>query len=398
MKRVCIVKSSGFYPQNSQVKRNADTLVANGYEVDVIVNRKNGEAKREIIDGVNVYRLPVQHHRGGLFRYLFEYSAFFVLASLELSRLSLKKMYDVVEVENIPDFLVFSSLLPRMMGAKVILNLFENMPQLFTSNFEKGRDHVAHRVLCFLERVSANYSHHVICANGPSHKRILESYGIKGEKISVVLNSPDEARLKIQSPSSSENKDNFRLMVVSALIERYGIQTLIKAVPLLIKDIPELRVDIVGQGEYLPALKELAHDLGVEEYVNFTGYIPDEDMVSYMYRADITVAPMINDVGHPIKIFEYFALGKCTLASAHQTFLDTFNTDSLLLFQPGDERDLAGRVLELYYSPEKRASLATNARDFYQRHRWQVMKGEYLKIYQELMNHGTGKESKTTAE
>jgi glycosyltransferase involved in cell wall biosynthesis len=388
VKRVCIVKSSGYYPRNLQVKRNAETLVAHGYKVDVITQRNKGQAKRENMNGVNVYRLPVRHRRGAFFKYLFEYSSFFILASLELARLSLKNRYDVVEVETVPDFLVFTAFFPRLLGAKVILNMFENVPELFTSSFKKGQGHIITKILRFVERASANYSHRVICANGPSHKRVLESYGIAGEKIAVVLNSPDEARFKIKSPTFAEDGNNFRLMVVSLLIKRYGIHTLIKAVPLLIKDVPTLRVDVVGEGEYLPQLKKLARDLGVEAYINFTGYIPDDDMVSYMARADITVAPMLDDVGHPIKIFEYFALGKCTLASAHPTLLDTFDTDCLLLFLPGNERDLADRILELYSSPEKRASLASNAWNFYQGCRWQVMKGEYLKVYEELLNHG----------
>jgi glycosyltransferase involved in cell wall biosynthesis len=388
VKKVCIVKSSSYYPQNFQVKRNAETLVANGYKVDVITQRSKGQAKRETINGVDVYRLPVKHYRGSIFSYCFEYSYFFILASLQLARLSLKKGYDIVEVDTIPDFVVFATILPRLQGTRVILNMFENVPELFTSSFKKGQNHVVTRVLRLIERTAANYSHHIICANGPSHKRVLESYGIAGEKITVILNSPDEVRFNIESPVSIDSGENFRLMVVSGIIKRYGIQTLIKAVPLLIKDIPELKVDIVGQGEYLPVLKELARDLGVEAYINFTGYIPDDDMVSYMARADITVAPMIDDVGHPIKIFEYFALGKCTVASTHPSLLDTFDKDCLLYFQPGNERDLADRILELYYSPEKRAALASSAWAFYQGCRWQVMQREYLKIYEGLLNHG----------
>jgi glycosyltransferase involved in cell wall biosynthesis len=224
----------------------------------------------------------------------------------------------------------------------------------------------------------------------------LQSYGIPGEKITVVLNAPDEERFNIKSLTLPENGNHFHLMVVSALIKRYGVQTLIKAVPLLLTNIPQLRVDVVGQGEYLPVLKKLARDLGVEAYINFTGYIPDDNMISYMAQADITVAPMTDDVGHPIKIFEYFALGKPTVASAHPTLLATFNTDCILYFRPGDERDLAARILELYYNPEKRATLAFNATAFYQSCRWPIMKREYLKVYEELLNHNIKKQLKNT--
>ena len=385
MKRVCIIKQSCFYPQNPVVGRNAETLVGHGYEVDVICPRKRGQAKRETIGGVNVYRLPGEHHRGSALRYLFEYGSFFILASLELARLSLKKRYDVVEVDNMPDFMVYVTIFPRLLGTKVILNMLENMPQLFMSTFKKGQQHVGTKILRFIERASAGYAHRVIVADGIPYKRVLESHGVPGEKITVVLNVPDEERFNIKSLPAPEDGDHFHLMVVSLLNKRYGLHTLIEAVPLLLKDIPQLRVDVVGRGEYRPELEKRAHDLGVEAYFNFTGWVPDDELSSYMARADVTVAPMSDDVGQPLKVFEYFALGKPTVASAHPTLMATFDTDCILYFQPNDERDLAARVLELYHSPEKRASLASHAQAFYQSRRWQVTKHEYLKVYDELL-------------
>ena len=89
MKKVCIVKL-GYYPLFRLMKRSADTLVSDGYQVDVICLRKKGEPARETIDGVNVYRLPGEHYRRNVFRYLFEYGCYFITAFLTLSWLSLK--------------------------------------------------------------------------------------------------------------------------------------------------------------------------------------------------------------------------------------------------------------------------------------------------------------------
>jgi glycosyltransferase involved in cell wall biosynthesis len=386
MKRICIVKL-GHYPKITPLTRNAETLLSQGYQVDVLCLREMGEKAREVIGGVKVYRLPGAHHRRGVLRYFWEYGYFFIAASLTLSWLSLKKRYDVIEVDTMPDFLVFATLFPRLLGSKVILYMFENMTQLFTSTYKKDIGHIGAKLLRFIEKQSVGYAHRVIVADGIPYKQHLESRGVPSEKLTVVLNVPNEERFKIKSQTLADNGNHFRVMVVSAIIERYGVQTLIRAVPLLLPNIPQLKVDVVGQGEYLPVLKKLACDLEVESYVNFTGYIPDDEMVSYMARADITVAPMIDDVGHPIKIFEYFALGKPTVASAHPPLLATFNTDCLLYFQPGDERDLAAQILELYYSPEKRATLAANAQAFYQGCRWPAMKREYLKVYEQLLNH-----------
>jgi len=318
--------------------------------------------------------------------YLFDYTAFFTLASLKLAQLSLKKRFDVVEVNTMPDFLVFITLLPRLLGSKVILYMYENMPALFMSTFETGLNHIGTRLVCLAERVSAGYAHHVIASDGIAHKRALESRGIPGKKITVVLNVPDDAIFKPNSLPTVSDGNYFRLIVVSTIVKRYGIQTLVKAIPLLTKDIPELKVDVVGDGEYRPELERMAHNLGVEEYLNFTGLVPLDVVPSYITRADIGLAPMLDDVGLPNKLFEYFALGKPVVVSALPSLMDNFdNNGYVVYFKPDDETDLATRILELYRNPEKRSSLASHGQAFYNDCQWSVMKHEYLKVYRKLL-------------
>jgi glycosyltransferase involved in cell wall biosynthesis len=236
----------------------------------------------------------------------------------------------------------------------------------------------------FIEKVSAQYADHVIVSDGILYKRVLESRGIPSEKITVVLNVPDDTIFNPESLSTTEDGNHFRLIVVSTLVKRYGVQTLVKAIPLLLRDIPELRVDILGSGQYRPQLEKMACDLGVNEYVNFSVARYD-DVPSYIARADIGLAPMLADVGLPNKLFEYFALGKPAIVSALPSLVDTFhNDDCVAFFRPSDERDLAARILELYHSPEKRASLVSHAQAFYRNRHWPIMKHEYLKAYEGL--------------
>lgn len=390
MKRVCIVRRK-FYLWQKNLKRNAETLVSEGYEVDVICVSMRGEAKHEVLNGVNVYRLSLPYHRGNKAWYapwyVLDYAAFFVLAFLKLAQLSLKKRYDVVEVNTMPDFLVFITFFSRLLGSKVILYMFENMPALFISTFKTGPNHIGAKLLRFIEKVSAQYAHRVIVSDGIHYKRVLESRGIPGQKITVVLNVPDDAIFDEGSVPGAKDDDYFRLVVTSTLIKRYGVQTVVRAIPLLLKDIPELTVDIVGEGEDRPELEKMARDLGVEGRLNFTGWVRYDDLPRYIAQADIGLAPMIDDVGLPNKLFEYFALGKPAVVSALPSLLDTFdsNNECVAFFQPNDERDLAARVVELYRSPERRNSLVSHALAFYRNCQWSVMKHEYLKVYEELL-------------
>ena len=383
MKRVCIVKL-GHYPELKHLVRDAEALANDGYDVDILCLRKKGEKGREKVGSVTVHRLPGEHHRTSVVRYLWEYSYFPVATSLALSWLSLKRRYDVVEVCSMPDYLVFSAVVPRLLGAKVILYYFENMAMLFASTYETGSGHMGVKLLRLFERVSARHAHHIIVADGVPYKKVLESNGVPSEKITVVMNVPDEEVFNIQPTPVEGGNNHFRLTVISTLTKRYGVQTLVRAIPLLIKDIPELTVDVVGDGEYRPELESLARELGVERHVNFTGRVHHSEVPSYIGSADVCVAPMDDDVGQPNKIFEYFALGKPTVASAHPTLLETFGDESLAYFQPKDETDLSRRVLELYGSSAKRESLASLGRRFYEGCRWQEMKREYLRVYENL--------------
>jgi glycosyltransferase involved in cell wall biosynthesis len=384
MGRLCIIRHY-YYPQQKNTRRNAESLVNEGHEVDVICLRMKGQKKRETLNGIHVYRLPLEHHRGSIPRSLFEYTAFFIMASLEVARLSLKKRYHVVEVNTMPDFLVFTTLFPRLLGTKVILYLFENMPALFASTFKVGPNHIGVRVLRLIERTGARYAHKVICSDGPLHMQAVESNGIPGEKITVVLNVPEPALFEQESLPAPDNGEGFRMVVVSNILPRYGVDTVVRAVPLLIKDIPELRVDVLGDGEYLPDVERLARELGVTNYINFAGWVTPDMVPRYVSRAHIGIAPMLHDVGLPNKLFDYFALGKPTVASALPSLLASFDNDFLLYYEPGDERELADRILELYHSSAKRASLASNAKAFYVGCRWPIMKREYIKAYEELL-------------
>jgi glycosyltransferase involved in cell wall biosynthesis len=384
MKRVCIVRQK-IYKAQRNLRRSAETLIKEGYEVDVICVGHKGERKQEKLKGVNVHRVFFMYHRESVFWYLFDYTAFFILASLKLAWLSLKKRYDVVEVHTMPDFLVFVTLFPRLLGSKVILYMFENTTQVFTASFRLSPGHILAKLMNWIAKISASYADSVIVSDGPLHKQAVEGYGIPGAKITLVLNVPDDSVFYPDPAGPPEDNHHFRLVVVSTIVKRYGIQTLIKAVPLLLENIPDLKVHIIGEGEHRGDLERMARDLGVEEYINFTGFIPYESIPAYLTRAHVAVAPMIDDVGAPNKIFEYIALGKAVVASALPGVEAVFDSNSVSYFQPADERDLANRILELYRSPEKRTALSQSAQALYRKYHWPIMKQEYLKVYQQLL-------------
>jgi glycosyltransferase involved in cell wall biosynthesis len=391
MKRLCMLRHH-YYPDINPNQRNAEALLAHGYKVEIICLRKKGTKSHEVISGVGVHRLPLEHHRKGALRYAGEYAAFFFMATWKLAWMSLRKRYDVVEVSGIPDFMVFAAIFPKLLGAKIVFHVLDHTPGVFADHFKFGAGHPITKILNLIERLSAHWADHIITTQSTSQEMLVRS-GISASKISVILNTPDEDVFNHQ-PSTNVDGNRFSLVTHGSLVERYRVQVLIKAVPLLLKDIPELKVKIIGDGEYQPALEELAQSLGVSQYINFTGRVPFKEIPAHIARAHVGIVAIPTGVNPamPQKLLEYMALGKPAVVTSFPTIRAYFDDSMMMFYEPDDEHDLARCVLELYRNPEKRAALSKASVAVYQKYKWSKMKHKYLKVFDDL----TKKEDKNT--
>ena len=151
-----------YYELDPRVRREAETLAKEGYQVDVValrMEKSNRAATHE--NNIHLYTFPMKKHRAGILRYMWEFLTFFVFSSLFLTWRTLTKRYSIVQVCNIPDFLVFSALVPKLFGAKVVFDMHEVMPELFISIYELPEKHPLVRLLVFLEKLSVSFANEV---------------------------------------------------------------------------------------------------------------------------------------------------------------------------------------------------------------------------------------------
>jgi len=385
MKKICCV-AHHHYDAHPHMRRDLETLVENGYSVDVVCLRQKGKKYRDTINGVNVYRIPVRHKRGGIIRYVIEYVIAFILFSITVSFLHLQKRYSAIEVDNMPDFLVFTALIPKIFGAMVILYIFDNVPEYFAFKHGIDQKHPVTRAWRFIESISASFSDHVIVTQSAA-KETLQRHGVPGLKITVVLNTPKEGMFyPIEVRDSTDNNERFVIMTHGVILHSYGNQTIIQAIPILMDRIPELEVRIVGSGEYLDELKRLTQNLRVEDYVVFPGRVSHSEIPGMISKAAIGVVPKLVDLMLPVKLMEYVAMGKPVVASAQSTIKAYFDDNSMMFFEPGNEKDLARCVLEIYSNPSKGRSMAYYATKQFEKYRWDVVKYDYLGIYEKLLS------------
>ncbi len=389
--RVCLIRQS-IYPLDLLVRREAETLCQAGYETHVIcLKRLEQEYDRqleEVINGVFVHHLPLRRVKTSTTRYMFDYLSFAVLAFFKVAGLHLKRHFDVIQVNNMPDLLVFAALIPRLLGAKVVSMMYEPTPELWEAKYGSQPP----RLLKMIEQRSLAFVNQSFTVT-QQLKNAYVSRGANPDKIKVVLNAPEEELLDIKTvpTPAGDKKDGFTLICHGAIEERYGQDTILEAIALVRPQIPNLRARILGKGTYIDGMLEKRKKLCLEDCVDYLGYVSLEQMVQEIRAADIGIvaqksSPYSNLV-HTGKMYDYIVLEKPVITSRLKAVEAYFGEEAFVYFEPANPQSLAEGILDLYHHPEKMKSLVKNARDLYKRYCWEQQKEIYLSTYREILNH-----------
>ena len=338
------------YPAHRVLRRNVDFLAAQGAEVDVVCLASPG-ASTPPPPGVRLHRVPLAHRRAHALRYAFEYLAFFAAAFVCALVLSLRRRYDAVQVENPPDFLLFTALPARLRGARLVLYLLELTPELLAARLEVGESHVLTLLATALERAATAVADQVITVSEACRRRV-EARGVPADKLWVVNGSVPTRDL----PAARPALPGPYLVVVATLIKRYGVDVAIRALAALGPAGAELRLLVLGEGEERPGLEALSQELGLADRVVFAGLLPWEVAMAQVRAAAVGLVPVVAD-GYgelilPTKLLEYVALEVPAVCSRLPTIAEHFRPESLAYFEPGDHLGLAAQVGRLLADPD----------------------------------------------
>ncbi|MFW6116106.1 MAG: glycosyltransferase family 4 protein [bacterium] len=387
----CMVVHAYYPLLETRVEREALALIDQGIEVDVICLRREDEEPTSIADGVRVHRLPVQRHRGsGMLMYLLEYLAFLVLAFLRLTRLHLRRHYDVVQVHNLPDFLVFAALVPKLTGAKVILDLHDLMPEFYAERFQRPMTSWPVRLICWEERMSCHFADHIITVT-KLWRRSLVKRGQPKDKVTVVMNvADDRAFHRDVAPIERKNWQGLSMIYHGIMGPRHGLDLLLEAMRRLQDRIPDLHLTLHGGGEYRPVLEDMVGAWGLADHVHFSrDFVPTEQLARLVKAADLGVVPYRDGVfiGEilPTKLMEYAALGIPAIAARTPTIGEYFDDTMVEFFTPDDVDELADCILRLYRDQSRLESLGRGISTFTDRYNWSSQSSMYVRLVRQLM-------------
>jgi glycosyltransferase involved in cell wall biosynthesis len=373
------------YPQEPRVASEARAARAAGFEVTVVALREPGEEPDEVVEGVRVVRLPVRHEHGGArLSLLREYVLFTTLAAAHAVRLARGARPDVVHVHNPPDFLVVAALLPRLLGAKVVLDFHDLTPDMFMMRFENRDGGTLDRSLRLVERWTAKMSDAVLTVHEP-YRQVLGANGVPVEKVSVVMNSLDERILPAPRVSGGAPPESFRVVYHGTATPHYGVDLIVDAVALARPQIPSVRLDVYGGGDAHSEVASRVRAHGLEDVVGIVPrFLPQEEVLRLVQGASAGVAAnlptRLSRYALPTKLLEYVAMGIPAVAPSLPTIREHFTDEEVWFFEPGDAESLAAALVAVASDPEAASRRTENARNRYEAYRWPRSAATYIDL------------------
>jgi len=354
---------------DNRPKREARALVRAGYRVSVISPRPPGDRLYEVVDGVRLYQFPAPRAGNGFLGYLWEYG-YSMVATFVISLLVfLREGFDIIHAHNPPDTFFLIAAFYKLFGKRFVYDHHDLAPEMYYARFEGSGNRLIYRTLVLFEKLSCRLADHVIATN-ESYKAVeMERGGVPAERITTVRNGPDLEELQLVEPDPTlQQRANTILGYVGRMGPQDGVDYLLRALYHLVYDLDRRDVFcvIIGKGDILPELKSLAKELHIQEYVWFTDWIPDEDLIRYLSTADICVDPdpsnPFNDRCTMIKMMEYMALGKPIVAFDLPEHRVT-TQDAAVYARPNDELDFARQVAALMDDPQRRQKMGHIGRE-----------------------------------
>lgn len=361
-RKVLIVVENLPVPFDRRVWQEARTLREAGAQVCVICPVGKGfEGRYEVLEGIHVYRhpLPPEGHRA--FGYLLEYGAALFWETWLAWKILFRHGFDTLHGCNPPDLIFLVAWPFRLLGKRYLFDHHDINPELYEAKFNRRGGFW--RLLCLFEWLTFKSARTVISTN-ESYKAIAVGRGGKRpEDVFVVRSGPDLSRVKAVPPDPALKRGRRYLVgYVGVMGAQEGIDLLLESVRYLVRERQrdDIQFVLVGGGPSLAEMEQLARDLGVADFVTFTGRAPDETLFAVLSTADVCVNPdrvnPMNDKSTMNKILEYMALGK-PIVQFEVTEGRYSAGEASLYARPNDAMDFAEKIAELLADDERRARM-----------------------------------------
>jgi len=371
------------YYDDARIKGYVNILLENNIKVDIIC-LEDEFSKKDLKDNtsLNISFVQKKYQGNSVFLYIINYLSFFIRATIIVSYKYFYKHYSFIHVNNQPDFLVFCTILPKMFGAKIILDMHDIMIAAVVTKFNSANNSILYKLTKLQTKLSLKVCDYLFCADD-SQKEFLLSNGIKKNNISVFLNLPDKS--KFYERNSSPSNSHLRFVYHGTASYRLGLDLAIDAIEKVSKDINVTFTIIGAMGEQREALIEKCKSKGIlNSIIIFKDPLPVEKLQGELENYDVGLIANRKSVLSdycmlPVKLMEYTAVGIPSIAPRLKVIQRYFDNEMVMYFNPDDINDLTNAIRKMS-DKEQRDLIAFKSKKFLQNYPWDKQAIDYLKI------------------
>ena len=386
-KNICII-SKFLYENDTRLQQQAKSLISNGKNVDVLClyNKDQQKVKKE--GALTVYGVATPMRKDTLFLYLWSTLRFsaYVFIKLLLS----KKKYSVIVVHTLPEFLVFITVIQKLFGSKILLDIRDTSVELFDSKWQNRS--LLRQIVKFIEKFSNYYADKIITASPGFEEKLIER-NVPKEKITVLYNSADTNIFKFDSNRKFEKiTSGAKIIYHGTIAERFGIDIAIEALSLVNEKIPNCEMMIYGfyDEEYKVELLKLIDKLNLTNFIHLNGRESLPNLYKHILNADFGIVPYRSDIFMELalstKMFEYVASGIPVVASRLRPAELVFDNNCVIYAKPSKPEEFAAGIIKLCLDPQLRRQNVKNAFDAHALIAGEVMSKRYIDIVNSLIN------------
>lgn len=366
------------YPADMRVKKETDALISAGFKIHLLCLRRSEEKYTDEINHIHITRIDAGKNnyqlalRDAWMSVTFRHPEF----SRAIPGWVRENNISVIHVHDLP--LAGTALsLREKLGIRVVVDLHENYPEALRTWFEWKRGILVKiKNKLFMnpvrwtahERTAVTKSDYVIAVVEEMKKRLIEKHAVDAKKIIVVSNAEDKSFLNQPlDPSVYQGFENkFRIVYSGGIGPHRGVDTAIEAMQFL-KSYPDITLVIIGSGssDVINHLKNISREKGVDGQVHFLGHQSFQKFYAFMHLADANIIPHKSnahtDNTVPHKLFQAMMAGKPVIVSSSAPLKRIVSqAHSGIVFQAGDPKDLAEKILHLYNNKQLQQDLGAN--------------------------------------
>lgn len=393
MKTICMITISS-YPHDPRIRREVEELEKNGYEIDIISISFENQKKIEKYGNITAYRVAEYlPGREEMVQYLVYSFLYMIKSFFKLQQLHKKRKYSLIQIHNMPDYLIFVAFIQKLLKVPLILDIHDLTLELFEEKWPGLKYKFIKRIIKKIEKISCSFADHIITVTEGCKEKLVQR-GISPDKITLILNTANIKIFKFSTRSEYQiiNK-NAKLIYHGTVAKRFGIHLIIDAMKFVIEKIPGSVVNIYGRydSNYKSYLNERIDVLGLSENVKLNGVLDRDEVPDVIRNSDIGVVPYLNNpymhLALPTKACEFAAIGIPIVSTYLHTMALTFGSDSISFVNSENPEEFAARIIELCLNPGLRKLRVDEAYQDVSEISWEVMGKRYTELINRLTNY-----------